>query len=31
MKVNWEKVFLQRRIESAVKRVECVSDRMPFI
>ena len=29
--INWERVFLHRRIVSAVKRVEFVSDRLSYI
>ena len=29
--VNWERVFLHRRIVSAVKTVEFVSDRLSYI
>jgi len=29
--INWERVFEHRRIESAVKRVEFVSDRLSYI
>ena len=29
--INWEQVFVHRRIVSAVKRVEFVSDRLSYI
>jgi len=31
MRINWERHFVHHRLESAVKRVECVGYRMSYI